>query len=69
MPMVLLKMFKKTVQLFSLWKADKKEHRKPCVNHFETGFWPYEVSFLLDETLLKNCGSNDIESSQRESIK
>lgn len=67
--MFLHKKMKQTLKLLSQWKAGPKEQLKPCGNHFETGFWPYEISFLLDETLLKNCASENMESGKKESFK
>lgn len=57
------------VQLFLQWKASPQEQLKPCGSHFETGFWPYEISFLLDETLLQNCASNSAENGEKEPFK
>lgn len=60
---------RQTVQFFLQWKAGPQDQLKPCGNHFETGFWPYEISFLLDETLLQNCVSDSTESGEKESFK
>lgn len=44
-----------TKQLF-LYKADKNEGCKSYkLSHLETGFWPFEIQTMLDESVLHNC--------------